>query len=171
MLVLLDLEDTLIHTWEQPDLLPHLVARVQGVLAQYPDASVGLMSWAVYHAKDLATFRTQLQAPLEAVLGRSFDPTWTLSMDDWARAIFACSGKLLSREDLFDLFSKLETFLFLARHLPAWKDETVILLDDAVPETFLLQIPERGTRALAVNIRATHWPVPLLEQVRTPERV
>ena len=150
-LVLLDLEETLIQSWFEPWFLVDRIAKVRRFLEQHPGSEMGLMSWAVYHDEDLATFRTTLQADLEHQLGQAFEPRWTLHMGDWAGEVFQWGRKRLSMDDLFDLFGKDQVFLFLARQHPEWQGRQVILFDDAF-EDLELKILGTGTHARIINI-------------------
>lgn len=151
VLVLVDLEQTLIESWEEPFLLRGRAALIRDFLAAHPEAELGLMSWAVYHDHDLATFRQRLQPDLEAFLGRCFAPRWTLHLDQWGLELGRCTRKQLSREDLFDLFGKAEVFLMLARFHPEWAGQEVVLFDDAF-EACHLTVPDRGCQARIVNV-------------------
>jgi hypothetical protein len=141
----------MVHSWEQPRLLPGPLACLAAHLAAQPQAQAGLMSWAVYDDEDLAVFAAHLQPALEQALGRAFDPQWVLSLDQWGQALFACTHKNLPREELFDVFGKADVFLALARHDPRWAHRRVTLFDDAFDDMTLV-VPTRGTIARIVKV-------------------
>lgn len=152
MLVLVDLEETLIESWQEPFFLPGRIALVRDFLQQHPEAELGLMSWAVYHDQDMGVFQRTLQADLERLLERPFSPRWTLHLDQWGQELFDCTRKRLPREELFDVFGKADTLLALARHHPEWVQREVVLFDDAFDD-MALEIPGRGTKARIVNVK------------------
>lgn len=152
MLVLVDLEETLIESWEEPFLLPGRASLVRNFLQQHPQAELGLMSWAVYHDRDLGVFHQNLQADLEQLLERKFSPRWTLHLDHWGQELLQSTRKHIPRSELFDIFGKAEVFLALARHHPEWRDREVVLFDDAFDD-LTIEVPGRGTRAQIINIK------------------
>lgn len=151
MIVLTDLEETLIQSWQDPVALPDRAAVVRRFLADWPEARLGLMSWAVHDDADLSTFTRDLQPAVEHLLGRPFDARWRLSLDQWGAELFGCTRKRLPREELFDVFGKADLFLALARHHPEWQDETILLFDDAFDD-LMLEVPGRRTQARIVNV-------------------
>lgn len=150
-LVLLDLEQTLIGSWSDPVLLPGRIEAIARAISATPDAQMGLMSWAVYDERDMAVFHAQHQQVLEQALGHSFAPRWLLTMDQWGQELARCTGKLLPRDELFDIFGKDEVFLRLARSHPEWEAREVVLWDDAFPSC-TLDVPARNTRASIINV-------------------
>ena len=152
MLVLADLEETLIESWHEPSFLPSRAAMVRDFLQTHPQAQLGLMSWAVYHDEDMATFKRTLQDDIERLLGHAFTPRWTLHLDGWGQELFACTRKRLPREELFDVFGKPDVLLALARHHPEWVNEDIVLFDDAFDD-LTLEVPGRGTTARIINVK------------------
>lgn len=159
MLVLVDLEQTLIESWNEPFFLPARVELVRDFLRDNPQAELGLMSWAVYHDQDMDVFRRTLQADLERLLERPFSERWLLHLDQWGTELFTCTHKRLPREELFDVFGKADVFLALARHHPEWVGQEVVLFDDAFDD-MTLDIPTRGTQARIVNVVRPFRPTP-----------
>ena len=157
MLVLVDLEETLIESWSEPFFLPVRIGIVRDFLQEHPEAELGLMSWAVYHDADLETFRQSLQADLERLLERPFSPRWMLHLDQWGTELFKSTHKRLPREELFDVFGKADVLLALARHHPEWAGREIVLFDDAFDD-MTLDIPGRGTQARIVNVKRPFRP-------------
>jgi hypothetical protein len=131
VLLFLDLEETLIDSWSNTLMLPSKLKLIQRMFAHLVP-TVGLMSWAVYHDADKVVFNDTLRADLEEALGMTFSDDLVWSMDDWAKQLFAYSGKKVSRDDLFDCFSKHEVLFMLSRVHPAFRNQEVFLVDDAV---------------------------------------
>lgn len=156
MLILLDLEQTLIEEWARhPVLLSRRITCVRHHLAANPDAEVGLMSWAVYRKADMDLFHSHMKPVLEEHLDRSFDERWCLSMEGWGQELTRATNKILPMDELFDLFGKDEVFLALARRHPEWVGRDVVLWDDAF-EDLEMWVPGRNTHACIHNIiRAT----------------
>lgn len=151
MLVLADLEETLIQEWSNPLLIPGRISIIRDHLQQHPTAQLGLMSWAVWDSRDLDIFNRTLRPILEQELGHNFDERWTLSMDEWGQEMFTHARKRLDRDEMFDLFGKEDVFLILARRHPEWLGRQIFLFDDAVPNA-KFSILDKGTHAHMVNI-------------------
>lgn len=151
MLVLADLEQTLIESWDQPVLMPHRAGMVRDFLAAHPDAELGLMSWAVYDDRDMDIFRRQMAPDLEQFLGRSWCRRWTLSLDQWGQELSRATNKFLPRQELFDIFGKAEVFLALGRAHPEWVARQIVLFDDAFGSCQLV-VEDRNTTARIVSV-------------------
>lgn len=152
MIILLDLEQTLIEEWARhPVLLLDRIAIIRRHLNEHPKARMGLMSWAVYRKNDLDVFHAHLKPILETELGKAFDLRWALSLEEWGRELTRATSKILPMDELFDLFGKDEVFLSLARRHPEWADQEVVLWDDAFAD-MELWVPGRNTRASIRNI-------------------
>lgn len=131
ILLLLDLEETVIDNWHTARLLPENIETIKECFGDCPDTlHVGLMSWAVWDAKDLETFNTDIRPRLEEQLGMKFSDDWVFSMDDWAEFTFWATGKRISRDDFFDMFNK-EHVLFALRNCERMPNIT-FLVDDTV---------------------------------------
>lgn len=153
MLVLVDLEETLIKSWQEPHLLPGRATMVKDFLIAHPGAQMGLMSWAVYHDRDMQVFCEDMQPMLETFLEHTFSRRWTLPLDRWGQELFGCTGKRLPREELFDVFGKVDVLLALARHHPEWVGQEVVLFDDAFGD-LTLEVPGRRTRCSIINVKS-----------------
>lgn len=151
MIVFLDLEETLIDNWENGWLLPAKIAVIREMFTGV-SPSIGLMSWAVWDDEDKAKFNSSFRPELEEALGMKFSDELVWSMHDWARSLLQYSGKHISREDLFDCFSKHEVLFMLSRCHPALKGEQVVLVDDAVEHCLNWHSHANDCRVLIQNI-------------------
>lgn len=131
MIVLLDLEKTVIESWDEPFILWNNVDKIKHLLEEV-QVKLGLMSWAVWDAKDKEIFNRTMRPGIEEALGLKFDDSLVWSMDDWAENVFKFHNKKVSRADLFDMFGKQEVLFVLSSCLPAFNGKNVLLLDDAV---------------------------------------
>ena len=154
-LVLLDVEQTLTEDWisrsAAPALLMDNIELVRAELGTNADLEMGLMSWAIQDEGDMDAFQRLLRPALEEVLRHSFTDRWCLSMDQWANELLVSSGKLLSREDIFDIFGKPELLFKLATIHPELQGRDVTLLDDSF-QNMVLSLPERGTTVRVIRI-------------------
>lgn len=150
MLVFLDLEETLIDEWSSGLFLPRKLDVVRDFLKANPGATVGLMSWAVWDAKDKATFERNFRADLERNLECTFELVW--SMDEWGEEVFKHFNKKVSRQDMFDMFSKPEVLFALGRKHPLFKNQTVVLVDDAVEHKLTMNSPLNNCTVTLLNV-------------------
>lgn len=138
-LILLDLEQTLIPEWGDWTLTPQIdkiVAHCQPKKGE--SVELGLMSWAVYHNKDVEIFKEKLYPALKDVFGQHF--LSFMSMDQWANCIWENAGIWLQREELFDIYKKEDVLFRLARN--GWKaGHDIELIDDAVHHQTRIDIP------------------------------
>jgi hypothetical protein len=156
MLILLDLEETVIEDWSNMSLMPRECMAIRSFLRTcHPGATIGLMSWAVWHDKDKALFNKHLRDELEAVLEVKFSDEWLLSMDDWAKMLFHHCKKKLSRDDLFDCFGKQEVLFLASRFVPAFKDQFVLLVDDVVEHGLHWESPQNNCTVTMENVKET----------------
>ena len=156
MLILLDLEETVVEDWSNMTLLPRECMAIRSFLRTcHPGATIGLMSWAVWNDKDKALFNKHLRDELEAVLEVKFSDEWVLSMDDWSDMLFKHCKKKLSRDDLFDCFGKQEVLFLASRSVPAFKDQFVMLIDDAVEHGLHWESPQNNCTVTMENVKET----------------
>jgi hypothetical protein len=133
MIVFLDLEQTVINCWDDQSLILRHIEKIKHWLSENNlDVKLGLMSWAVWDENDKNLFNIHIRPRLEEALGKSFNDSFVLSMDDFASKILECCGKMISRDDMFDMFNKETTLFTLTRSHPMFKFEHVFLIDDAV---------------------------------------
>ena len=156
MLILLDLEETVIEDWSNMSLMPRECMAIRNWLKTcHPGATIGLMSWAVWNDKDKASFNKHLRDELEAVLEVQFSDEWVFSMDDWSDMLFKHCKKKLSRDDLFDCFGKQEVLFLASRFVPAFKDQFVLLVDDVVEHGLHWESPQNNCTVTMENVKET----------------
>lgn len=150
MRVFLDLEETVMDDWNSGLFLPRKLDAVRKFLTDNNVTTVGLMSWAVWDERDKARFNAEFREDLERNLNVTFDLVW--SMDDWANEVFKHFNKKLSRQDLFDMFSKPEVLFALGRTHPLFANETVVLVDDAVEHGLTMTSPNNNCTVALMNV-------------------
>ena len=161
----LDLEETVIDEWDS-DVVRHATCRrVRHAMREaakdlFPGGRVllGLMSWAVYHDKDLTAFKDRFRQELEWCLEHHFEDSLLWHMDEWCKQFGRCSVrgavKKVSRDDLYDLCGKHEV-LFAMRNHPELKSCKVTLVDDMAEHG--LCVNKGNFRLNFLNVRNTHW--------------
>jgi hypothetical protein len=167
LLVLLDLEETVIDTWAQRRPLDAQLAWIKAFLAEQSATQpvrLGLLSAAVHHDHELDTFNTELRPWLEETLGHAFDDRWTLGLLGWADEVWRTRGMRLELSDFWDLVQKPELLFLLAQSHPEWEGTTVKLIDDAFTDGLTIQVPARGCEVNVVNIKA-RVPLPSLRNL------
>jgi len=149
-LILLDLEQTVIPSWNDRWVDPHAITKILATVAhqRITDFSLGLMSWAVWHEADLEVFREDLQKPLEDALGAPFELVW--GMPQWAEEVFLTTRRKVSIHDLFDMMGKHEV-LMACRSSPKLQ-RTVLFFDDTAHHGLRLTDPNTGLDFQFINI-------------------
>lgn len=149
-LILLDLEQTVIPSWNDRWIDPHAITKINATIASMgiKDFSLGLMSWAVWHAEDLQVFREELQKPLEDALGAPFELVW--GMPEWAEEVFLTTRRKVSIHDLFDMMGKHEV-LMACRGSPKLQ-RTVLFFDDTAHHGLRLSDANTGLDIQFINI-------------------
>lgn len=156
MLILLDLEETVVEDWASMSLMPRECTVLRRFFREcHPGATFGLMSWAVWDDRDKSLFNKHLREELEGVLELKFSDEWVLSMDDWAEMLFLHCKKKLSRDDLFDCFGKQEVLFLASRFVPAFKDQFVMLVDDVVEDGLQWNSPQNNCTVTMENVKKT----------------
>lgn len=148
--VLLDLEMTLIRSWDDPQLLLSNIEKIKQLIPK--NARLGLFSWAIYDDRDLERFEKQLQPVIEEHLGICFDDGLLWSMDDICQQLAWYGRKVLTREDLFDCFGKAEILFLLTRCHPSFTGCQVSLIDDTVEHGLIWHSLQNGCTAQLINI-------------------
>ena len=152
MILFLDLEETLIDSWDNGWLLPANIACIRKKFADKAPI-VGLMSWAVWNLVDKQTFNKKMRKELENALGVPFNDNFIWSMSDWADKLLQFNGKKISQQDLFDCFSKHEVLFMLSRTHPEFKRHNVVLIDDAVEHELSWESKINQCRGQCLNIK------------------
>lgn len=141
LFIFLDLEQTLIDSWETMDFLFNRASIIKnaidlmGEMAPDKEIVLGLMSWAVWNQGDLEKFNKMLRKPLEDFFERPISIAWT--MEDWFAASVNAGSRINSnKDDFFEAFTK-EDVLFKMRNHAMFKDQALVLFDDAVEDMFL----------------------------------
>ena len=155
--VFLDLEETLLDTWQDGNLLEVGLHRTRELLKRVRSTDnrvrVGLMSWAVWDQKDKDDFNSRFRPFLEAELRTNFDDRLVWSMDNWAERVFKFGKKKLDRQDLFDMFQKEEVLFKLARCAdPEFRNTAVFLVDDRVSHGLIVRVPEHECSVQLLNV-------------------
>ena len=163
--VFLDLEETCIDDWgtatplvqnlQKIDwfvngkeiIIPPLKKNQEPVVspaAPMVNLHLGLMSWAVWDRDDKQRFLEKMREPIEKAIKRQFDESLILSMEDWARLVFECSGLRVTREDMFDIYGKPDVLFMLMRKHPMFINSTTFLVDDAYEHQLTLTSHKRA---------------------------
>lgn len=143
LFIFLDLEQTVIDSWETMNFLFNRASMIKnaidlmGELAPDKEIVLGIMSWAVWNHNDLESFNEELRKPLEDFFERPINITWT--MEDWFAASVHSGTRVNSNiADFFDSFTK-EDVLFKMRNHDMFKEQALVLFDDAVEDMFLIK--------------------------------
>jgi hypothetical protein len=157
-ILLLDLEGTLIESWNEPDWIPNgdkvckfLTGSWLGEPSGYK-GRIGLMSWAVENEQDKQKFNKFLRPIIEEQFHEfKFDDELVLSMQDWAALVFEATKCKVSIDDLFDVCKK-EDVLFKLRKHPMFHHACVTLLDDAVAKSEYIECQDNKSKFIIRNI-------------------
>jgi len=152
-LVLLDLEQTVIDSWENRVFLMHNLEAIKSSGILTPDTTVGLMSWAIWDYNDSRIVIDELIPPLEEVLDIQIDRSLPMSMEEYAADILSYRKLRLSAEDMFDMFKKEEVLLSLARFCPKFSDLEIILIDDVADHNLTFNVPSTKATVRFINIK------------------
>lgn len=151
-IVLFDLEETLIESWENPRLLHEENPSIQKWLSTLGAFQSGLLSFAVWDEKDLNTFNKTLREPLEKTFGIEFsDPLMFIKTDLLIKNRVWENKPFLDMNDFDDFFKKDTTMFAL------WKNEfqrpntRVILLDDKVLNTSFKALDVENCELQTIN--------------------
>ena len=147
-IVLLDLEETVIDSWEKRNALPENLDKIRRFLKS--NDRLGLMSWAVWDTKDKNDFQQNLQLGIEQALEHSFEKELIFSMHDFSDVILKKKRKWVSRDDMFDLFGKEECLLQMLR-LEQFNDWDIYLIDDCVDHNLTFSRNHQCIRFLNIN--------------------
>lgn len=146
-LILFDLEETVIESFEQPFFIMPNIRKIENFLShdEFRDARFGVMSWAIWNwsrteSEVFDGISIALQEELDIHSNR-FDGMFTLSMDQWVSILWKTCGVKVDRDELPHIFNK-EDFLFKIRKFFAeHKIARVVLIDDAVEHNLTITSP------------------------------
>lgn len=155
-LVFVDLEDTVINEWfpirGEMEFLPEKVARLKSFLELNNVTEISIFSFACYSKDEVPAFDMRLRAGLSAGLGISQD---AITVTDCK----VVTTEMLDREqlDFFDVgcyFTKFRTFVEFA--VATYKERTVVLIDDDVPNTEL-NYKDQLLCIVTLNVDTPNW--------------
>lgn len=142
MKVFMDLEQTIIDNWYSKRLMN--VEKLNNFYRLNNVEDISIWSFAINDAEDLGHFYCHLHETLEDVLGVHIDVT-----DTGDATLEVCEREQLEFEDLCYYLNKFRTFVAYARH--HCKGQTVVLLDDDVPNTEL-HFKDDNLRIITINV-------------------
>jgi len=146
VVVLLDLEETLIDIWHEGNFLDVGLDRTKKFLDELVlDGGVrprlGLMSWAIYNTRDKEAFDRRFRPTIEERLGVKFAEEHILTAPDW---VLMCG--------LVDEGARKEEVLFWLANSRHFMNTQVFLIDDRVPHRCRIECPEWGSSVTFLNI-------------------
>lgn len=131
--VFLDLEDTIIRSWGEPDLMNAQKIRVW--LDKHDVSELHIFSFAIWDHHDQVHFEKTMKMPLERVCGRDI-LSW-MSVHEMQRASTDFTRlRWLDQRDFMQIRGKHGAFFDVCK--ATQKDAHCVLLDDAVPRETLL---------------------------------
>jgi len=150
VVVLLDLEETLIDIWDEGNFLDVGLDRTKKFLDELVlDGGVrprlGLMSWAVYNTLDKEEFNRRFRPTIEERLGMKFAEELILTEPNWA---LRC-GRIDEDEDAQP---RKEEVLFWLANSRYFMNTQVFLIDDRVSHRCRIECPEWGSSVTFLNI-------------------
>lgn len=146
-ILLLDLEETMIPVWGTFIVPPAYADVIQRVAVNFQPQRTEIFSWAIYNQADLDVFSRE-QDSLECEVGLRFDHVHDI--DSLIKQYNATTRIQVSDHcDFFDFISK-ERFLFDMANKGAFKDQHLLLLDDAV-SSFIFKKADTNTVIEVVN--------------------
>lgn len=146
-ILLLDLEETMIPVWGEFFVPPAYADVIQRVAVNFQPQRTEIFSWAIYHQADLDVF-SRVQDGLECQVGLRFDHVHDI--DSLIKQYNVTTRvQVPDQRDFFDFVSK-ERFLFDMANKGAFKNQHLLLLDDAV-SSFVLKKADTNTVIEVVN--------------------
>ncbi len=150
--LLLDLELTLIQSWEEPDWLEENANKIKNFINSQNFDSFGLFSLAVWEDKDVVKFNSFLRPIIEKELGINFDDMWILTKTKIIQKVrqntkLAFFGQDINDFDFFLQKDHLLTFLILNN---AWPNTNITLIDDTVKNCNLI-LDNSTTNIININ--------------------
>lgn len=153
-LVLLDLEETLIDSWDS--FVPVNVERVRAWLKQEQangPVVFGLFSFAVWNQRDLNKFSNDHQEFLEELFNFQFDDSLLWTLED-VKSMVEDTRRFKFKDDMdfFDFHgNKTTTLVGLVTNHPFFKDTDVVLLDDTVSHGATFNDPKQNATLRFAN--------------------
>lgn len=156
LIVFVDLEDTVINEWmpvyKDMHLLDEKVAKLRRFLSLNNVDGISIFSFACYSHRDVPIFDRSLRAWLARDLG--LDPQ-AISVTD----VKAFTDELLDEFgfdfiEVSEYLDKFRTFVEFAQH--RYRERTVVLIDDAVPNTEL-NYHDQLLRIVTLNVDTPNW--------------
>jgi hypothetical protein len=128
--VFLDLEETVIESWDNPMLIN--IQKVRAFLKERHVTEVHIFSFAIHNDKDKADFERHLKHSLQEALGVTIAPVQTL--DDFCRIIRqGRGGAVWEPFELAMVWGKFRSFVDVCT-MSAPRGATCILIDDMVDD-------------------------------------
>ena len=139
MKVYIDLEQTVIESWDRIKAVPKACAQIRKFCKEYNVSEVSIFSYAIYDETDKEEFRTNgITNLIESELGVKCDP-YAPSIEDFQKA---------AERYFFHKVPRSEFFPYVKKHImfPIWIDEVhqnnpehseYILFDDMVHNTII----------------------------------
>lgn len=151
-LILLDLEETLIESFDDALILFHNIEKIQK-LPIFHTSVLGLMSWAIWDwtDKEQEVFN-DVRAFIETN-DTKFDNRFLWSMQEWGHMLMKHTGTSVSREEIHHIFTK-EDMIFKLRKF--WQDtefDHIFLIDDAVDDHLSISLND-GTMIYFLDVNA-----------------
>ena len=133
-LILLDLENTIIHDWDDSTFIFATMDHIKEFLdAESPFSTIGVFSFAIWDRNDLDVFNADLRHRIEDVFDVQLDDEWIICRDD----LLPIFKKILHMPFLtsYDLHSYLSKDMIA--HIQWWNkwskempDTEIVILDD-----------------------------------------
>jgi len=150
--IFLDLEETLIESWDIPDWLPDNAEAIKTFIQSlHGPAQFGIMSWAIWNERDREAFIKKLMCPIEDGLGIEFQNSLILTMEDWAQLVLSQSGLRVAYDEVAH-FGK-ETILFWLRHAKDFPKGEIFLIDDTVEHNDCIISLEKTRKITMKNVK------------------
>lgn len=152
VVVLLDLEETLIDIWGDGNFLDVGLDRTKKFLDELIlDGGIrprlGLMSWAVYNTRDKEEFNRRFRPTIEERLGMKFAEEYILTAPDWA---LECGPD--DENELYNEIPSKEEVLLRLANSRYFMNTQVFLIDDRVSHRCRIECPEWGSSVTFLNI-------------------
>jgi hypothetical protein len=137
MVVFIDLESTVIDTWDNGNLYHKGIRQIKEHLSDYDIKEVFVFSYAIYDDIDKKEFVNEFKPRLENVLNVKVNAPW--SIEDF-RKIAAHKLKCrMTQEDFFDFMKKDIMFPIFVEHIhKSFDDVDYVLFDDMVENTMTM---------------------------------